>query len=337
MSSNWRRRLLTCPLTLVAMLVWWAASPVLFLAAAVADVFTTGSRPTVRFVALISWWLFSESFGIVMLSLAGAFHLPGYADRVYRVQSWWMVLMLGGFCRIYGIDITLEGLEHVSPGPVHVLSRHSSLIDTVMIGRLIANPLGLRLRYVFKKELLMDPTIDIFGNHVPNVFVDRQSADSAGEIDVIERLAQGCGPLEGVVIYPEGTLFTKQRLQHILRRLQEREDPLYAQASVLRHLLPPRPGGALALLNTNTDIIFVAHAGFGEAHYLRDYLKGKVTGCRVQVRIWRVPAASIPTDRTARLVWLYKHWTAMDCWIDMVETRQSDGLKEMPLTHDDRE
>lgn len=314
--ARWRRRLVTCPLTLLLFIVWWAASPVMYVAGAVIDLFRPGHWTTVRGVAFIAWWLLCEAFGIVFLSLAGAFRLPGYEARIYRVQSRWMELMLRGFCTSWSVDLSIEGAELARTGPAHVLCRHASLIDTVFVGNLLANPHGLHLRYVFKKELLNDPTIDIYGNYVPNLFVDRHAADPAAEIAAIGQLGENCGPLDGVVLYPEGTLFTQRRLAHVLSRLKERNDPLYAQASALRHVLPPHLGGALALLETNTDMIFFAHAGLDGAPYIKDYMAGRVTGRKVRAKIWRVPADEIPTDRQDRIDWLYDQWTKMDRWIE---------------------
>lgn len=312
---QWPRRLWTCSATLAALLLWWAASPVLFLVAAVADLFRDGSWPSVRGVAFIAWWLLAEGFGIVVLGAAALLPLPGRAARVYRAQSRWMMLMLGGFCWIFDVEITLEGLDRVPGGPAHILCRHATLIDTLLVGNLIANPLKLRMRYVFKKELRADPAIDIYGHAVPNLFLDRQSADLGAEVDAIRTLGQGCGPQEGVVLYPEGTLFTEKKRARVLQRMKEHNDPLHTAASALRHLLPPRLGGVLALLDTDTDIIFCAHAGFDGAPYVGDYLRGGATGRRVRVQLWRVAVADIPEGREARVEWLYKHWGVMDRWI----------------------
>ena len=61
----------------------------------------------------------------------------------------------------------------IPPAPILVVSRHASLIDTLLPGRYVTQPFGIRLRYVLKSELLVDPALDIAGNRLPNVFVDR--------------------------------------------------------------------------------------------------------------------------------------------------------------------
>ena len=48
-----------------------------------------------------------------------------------------------------------------------------------------AIPHQVRLRYVLKRELLLDPCLDIVGNRLPNCFVARSGADAQADIDKV--------------------------------------------------------------------------------------------------------------------------------------------------------
>ena len=88
-----------------------------------------------------------------------------------------------GAQRIFGITIEVEGTDELRDGPIIVFLRHSSVADTLLPAVFIANPNGLKLRYVLKHELLWDPCLDIVGNRLPNSFVRRGSGDSYRVLD----------------------------------------------------------------------------------------------------------------------------------------------------------
>jgi hypothetical protein len=220
--------------------------------------------------------------------------------------------------RIYGIRLEVEGDGDSGPGPLLVFMRHASIGDTLLPAILLSNRHGWRLRYVMKRELLWDPCLDVVGQRLPNVFVRRGSGDSAAEIEAIQRLAVDLGPDEGILIYPEGTRFTPRKRERLLARLERSGDPrLLAKARELRHVLPPRLGGALGLLDRcpEADVLFVGHVGFDGAATLADLWYGRVVGRHVRVCLWRVPARQIPADRDARVDWLYGEWARLDAWI----------------------
>ena len=95
----------------------------------------------------------------------------------------------------------------------------------------------------------MIPTIDIGGRWAPTHYVRRASADTAAEVAALRSLAHGLGPHEGILIYPEGTRFTTAKLARAQAIIAERQPEIAPLASRLRHVLPPRLGGPLALLD----------------------------------------------------------------------------------------
>ena len=103
------------------------------------------------------------------------------------------------------LDLDIEGADALgtapTDGPLIVLCRHASMVDTLVPAKLLFDR-GYRVRYVLKDELLWDPALDIIGHRLPNCFVDRSSTDKAAELDAIGAFAAGAGPGEALVIFP---------------------------------------------------------------------------------------------------------------------------------------
>ena len=244
-----------------------------------------------------------------------------YLRANFRLQCWWARSLFRGAERIFAMRTTVTGDEVVRQGPFLLFLRHASIGDTVLPAVLIADRHNIMLRYVMKRELLWDPCLDIVGNRLPNYFVQRGSGDSEREIAAVQRLLDGLGPHDGVLIYPEGTRFSPAKRERIIERLRGAMPArLLALAEQLRHTLPPRLGGPLGLLERNpgVDAVFCAHTGFEGAATFRDLLGGALVRREVQVAFWRVPFAQIPLERNARAEWLYQHWRRIDDWIDAV-------------------
>jgi 1-acyl-sn-glycerol-3-phosphate acyltransferase len=236
-------------------------------------------------------------------------------DGAAWVQEWWARWLFGAVRRLFRLDLEVEGLDLVSPGPVIVMMRHASIIDTLLPNVLITTGAGIRLRYVLKRELLADPTLDIGGNRLINHFVDR-TGDSRAEVTAVARLAKGLTATEGVLIYPEGTRFSEAKRRGILARATEDADPLLARMTGLERVLPPRPGGVLTLLRSGHDIVVVAHTGLEPLASIPEAWTGRIIGSTLRVRVWRHNAATVPVERRARLSWLYDRWEEIDGWLE---------------------
>ena len=127
----------------------------------------------------------------------------------------------------------------------------------------------MRPRYVLKRELLNLPTIDIGRRWIPTVFVRRGSPDIGGETGRMKILASGMGADEAVIIYPEGTLFSAAKLAHAQRITAKRQPALAELASGLRHVLPPKLAGPIALLQAapEADVLMLGHLGLDSFEY----------------------------------------------------------------------
>jgi 1-acyl-sn-glycerol-3-phosphate acyltransferase len=216
--------------------------------------------------------------------------------------------------RLFSIEFEVTGGTTLLPGPIIVLSRHASIVDTLLPANFVARPTGLRLRYVLKKELLVDPALDIAGNRLPNVFVDRTSRDPA-ERETIESLAGSMRTGDGILIYPEGTRFSVEKLARIQRSASEEAGPSQIIAG-LRRVLPPKPGGTLAILDaTDADVVVLAHSGLEGLATLKEIWRGDLVGSRVKVALWRIPSGQIPVSRAERVDWLHRLWADVDEWV----------------------
>lgn len=330
----WVRRVLTISGCVLIWLMLLATFPLLLIAGAIADLargrvaqaasLRTGHERMwviTRCVLFFPFYFTCEVFGIIasffIWLVSGVWSGASgerFLDWNFALQRRWANALCWGSQRIFGIRITVEGADELRDGPVIVFLRHASVADTLLPAVFIANPNGLKLRYVLKHELLLDPCLDIVGNRLPNSFVRRNSGESYRVLELMRDL----GPRDGVIIYPEGTRFTDAKRRSIIEQLELKgETYLCEKARMLKNVLPPRLGGPLNLLDRNetADVVFCAHFGFDGVVDLRDFLRGSLIGRVVRVRFWRVPFASIPTTRDARTDWLFENWMRVDDWV----------------------
>jgi 1-acyl-sn-glycerol-3-phosphate acyltransferase len=269
------------------------------------------------------WW---ECLGI--LASTGLWVVSGpwtgckeevYLRRNFHLQCLWGrgYALVGRF--LFRLRVEVEAADAgFGDQPIILFMRHASSADTMLPVYLVSDPYGVRLRYVLKRELLWMPCLDIVGNRLPNYFVDRESDNIEEETARVGWLVKGLAKDEGVLIYPEGTRYTKKKRAHILKRLAEKGHARrLAQAEELDHVLPPKLGGALALLacNENADAVFCAHTGFEGSATPGSLLKGELIGKTVRVKFWRVPFAEIPATEEARIDWLYMQWGKVNTFV----------------------
>ena len=298
--------------------------PLLVLGAVVVDLalWLKRRKPwmAVRLVAMAWWFLFGELRGMLGLLAIGIVTRADSERRrrlVYDLRIHWARSHLGGVRVLFGLTFDVDGLEQAGPGPEIILIRHASIIDNAMPDAVIGKAHGLGLRFVLKRELEMIPTIDIGGRWVPTSFVKRGSADAATEIEKLRVLARDLGPGEGVLIYPEGTRATPEKIARAQAIIAERRPDIAPMADRLRHVLPPRLGGPLALLDerAGADVVVCGHVGLDGFEYISDIWGGGLVGTTVHIRFWRHAAADVPAGEEARTAWLYERWQELDDWV----------------------
>ncbi len=332
-ATRWSRRGLTFPFLFVASGLAFALAPGLLGAALLHDGLRRSRLAATRLLAFGLVYLLCEMLGLLASGLLWLAGVLGGASRErvlgsnFRLQVRWARALFAAARRCFGLGLTVGGDDAIGSRPALVFIRHASLADTLLPAVLLSGRHGMRLRYVLKRELLVDPCLDVVGQRLPNVFVHRGSGRSAPEIAAIQALAKGLGPREGVLIYPEGTRATPAKRKRALARLEAIGDAeRLARARALRHLLPPRSGGPLGLLEAapGVDVLFFAHVGLDGMATLGDVLSGGLVGRHIQVAFRREPAAAIPGSREARIRWLEERWGEMDDWVD-ARRRASDG------------
>ena len=300
-----------------------ALLPVTLVLVGAFDLATDRRFPRSR-VLLFGWvYLACECGGLLASVALWVGSCAASAERAaswhYALQGVWARALLGAAARLFSLQLCVTGDARVRPGPVLVFVRHASLADTLLPAVFLTWRHGMRLRWVMKRELLFDPCLDVVGQRLPNVFVRRGSGEGAQEIAALARLARGMGEHDGVVIFPEGARFTPARQAVRLRAIEASGDAeRLERARRLRHVLPPRYGGPLGLIEAcpGADVLIVAHVGFEDIARFGDALSGALIGRRVEVGCWRIPAGAIPCDAAARRRWLETEWASVDGWID---------------------
>lgn len=327
LTLRWARRLVSIPLYVVLALAMHLLVPLWLPLALVFDLLTDRRRlPRVRMLAFFLLYLSLEVAGVVVATGAWLRHLgrrdpAAFLEDNAALQRWWTGRLFEGAAATLGFRVVVEaGAREVLPAPFLLLVRHASTADTVLAAALVANPHHLLLRYVLKRELLWDPCLDIVGQRLPNTFVDRSGARREAEIAAVAALGRGLDDRSAALIYPEGTRFSPGKLAAAEARLKERPE-LADFAGKFHHVLPPRLGGPLALIDAapGVDLLLLEHAGFEPAASFGELWRGGLVGRVVRARFRRVPAAEVPA--TGREAWLLRLWLETDRWVGEAQGR----------------
>lgn len=332
LSSRAKRRVRTFPTTVVIWLMLTLLLPVVVLIAATVDL--------LRWVATRKPWITTRLVGIgwvyvsaqvVVITVAPVHWLlslgfgRGGKDRLknwtYGLQRWWVRLLMSAMQVLLGLRLEVEGTVELTPGPIILLFRHASIMDNLLPYALVSDPTGLQLRWVLKRELLSDPALDIGGHRTPNYFVDRSSDNPETERKKIAELGADLLSHEGLMLFPEGTRYSKDRFRSRMERLKSAQPNLYKIMKGHDLVLPPRSGGVVALLDTGMDVVFGAHSGLEELRGVGDIWRNAAVNKTVRVEFRRVQSKSIPTGTEARIEWLHREWAAVDDTIRSMTSR----------------
>jgi 1-acyl-sn-glycerol-3-phosphate acyltransferase len=335
----WRRsRGIAVELVLLTLLT--ALSPLLLVGACAVDavLWLRRRKPwmSIRLLAMMWWFLVGEVYALI--GLLGIWLLSGGRDserrrqRVYAIKRQWLASHLAGIRRLFSLRFEIEGLELAGPGPILVMIRHASIIDNALPDAIIGRTHGIGFHFVIKRELEMLPTIDIGGRWVPTLFVRRASGDTEGELEKLRSLTVNLSPTDGLLIYPEGTRSTPEKLARAKAIIAERQPHLAPLADRLQNLLPPRLGGPVALLESarEADVVIFGHVGLDGFEYISDIWAGGLIGTTVRLKFWRFPAASVPADRDELTAWLYERWQELDDWISEIRGAAPATARRVP-------
>lgn len=315
MKSSWVRRPITGLGVFLLAIVLTVTLPLWALVTMAVDAVRGRWRfPISRLIGFATCWAWLETIGLV---LALFLFFTGRGRSVpahYALQTWWCRSLIQALGFTVGLQITVEGAENVGAGPFVAFCRHASLADSIMSSWVVASHVGLRPRFVLKKELKMDPCLDILGHRLPNYFVDRESSNVAGELQGIEQMAAGLGLKDCAVIFPEGSRASAKKRVRALEKLRERAPERAEILSGLKYLIPPKPAGANALLSAvpEANVLTMWHSGFDGLDTFSGILRhlGRAKA-NVHVRVEEISRASIPSG-DAFVSWLDAKWVEMD-------------------------
>jgi 1-acyl-sn-glycerol-3-phosphate acyltransferase len=295
--------------------------PVILVVAAAADVVRLRLKfPTVRVALFLVQYAINDSIEILLAGplwliagLGRGVRRPASIRRHERLQAWSLDVLARRAERLLGLRVAVDPstLDALAPGPVIVLSRHVNLVDA-SLPSLLYRRLGMRTRGAIMAELLADPGFDLIYGRTGSVFIARDNSAEAREL--VRRLADGVDRATAVVIFPEGRLFRDEVRQRALVRLADSNPERFARLSDIRHVLPPRPGGVLALVDAlpSADVVVVAHTGLDALASFRDLARAVPLTEPIRITAWRIPFSDIPTEPEQRIQWLDEQWLAID-------------------------
>ena len=323
--TRWKRRSVSVPLVLGVTAATVAVSPLIAVVLAVADLAALRVRlPRLRLFGVAVQYLINDSVEILLAPLlwlrAGFGTTLGSRAsqrRHARLQRWSVEVLARRADRLLGLRVDVEGAEALSPAPAIVLSRHVSLLDAslpvLLFGRSEAD---LDVRGVIMAEMLADPGFDLLYGRLGSVFINRDRG--AGAQRAIRRLGEGLDGRSVAVICPEGRLFRPDARDRALARLELTDPDRAERLGSLRHVLPPRPGGVLSLLDgaPEADVVVLAHAGFEAVPTAKALSRRAPVNQVIEVAVWRVPRGQVPTDEADRVEWLDSLWLRLDAWVE---------------------
>jgi len=324
-NRTWVRRPVTVFGVVFGALVLTVLLPALVVLSVIFDVVSRKWRlPTFRLLAFAWFWLWLETFGVL-----GSFGLwvvgQSRNQRAnYALQRWWAKQLIRSLRITCGLRIDVEGVESLSEGPLICLGRHASLGDALVSAWIFGSLAHRFPRYVMKRELLLDPCLDIVGQRIPNYFVDRGSAAVRQEIAGIMSMARNMGDRDVAVIFPEGTRTNDEKRSGLVSRLERRAPERYEKLHKLQRLLPPRSAGASALLEQipNGDVVIMWHVGFDGLDTfgaVRRFLANEQASARVVLELH--PRETLPPS-TEFESWLDDRWLEIDQKVVVAENER---------------
>jgi len=212
--------------------------------------------------------------------------------------------------------------EVVAPGdaPLIVLARHAGPGDSFTLVQLLVAAYRRRPKVVLKKALQWDPGLDLVLTRLACYFLPSPTGAGDDRTAAVAELARGLTADEALLIFPEGGNWTPRRHRRAVIRLMRAGHYYRARrARELSHVLPPRPGGALACLAAcpDADVLVIAHCGLDTLVSPSDIWRALPLGGRpMRIAPWLYPAAEVPRAEDSALRWLEEQWTKVDEWVD---------------------
>jgi hypothetical protein len=319
------RRLVLAPFAFTLCVLLVAVSPLLLLAAAIADLFLPGNWRTLRLTAFVVIYLAAEVVGLIaMLALwvESGFGLwlrsARIQDQHYNFMRAWLKSIYGASKWLFHMKVEIEDRPVPRAGPILVFCRHAGpgnsmlLIGTILVGYM-RHP-----RIVMLAKLQWEPLYDVMLNRLPNRFIKHDPARRELYTNAIRDLATGLGDADAFVLFPEGKDFTPRVRTRAIEYLRGKGLSRAAErAEKMEHVLPPRHGGVMAAMAgaPDADVVLVAHSVLEEVGTFKELWSRVPLEKPVVARYWRIAPADVPREQDDVIEWLYGWWEKIDAWI----------------------
>jgi hypothetical protein len=319
------RRLVLAPAALILCLLLLAVSPLLLLAAFVADLVLPGNWRTVRLVGFLLCYLALEVVGLIamfVLWVASGFghglKRKGMQDSHYGFMRWWLGVINKIARWIFHMRVHIEDRPVPRAGPILVFCRHAGpgnsmlLIGTILVGY------KRHPRIVMLAKLQWEPLYDVMLNRLPNRFIKHDPSRRELYTNAIRDLATGLGDADAFVLFPEGKDFTPRVRKRAIEYLRGKGLTRAAdRAEKMKHVLPPRHGGVMAAMDgaPEADVVLVAHSVLEEVGTFKELWSRIPLQQPIVARYWRIAQSEVPDEQEAVIDWLYGWWEQIDRWI----------------------
>lgn len=351
---RWVRRVLLAPLVVVLGVSALASTPVIVLVLlAVTSLVPRRFRaPRVLWLALV-YVVWDAALLVVLFALwvasgfGAAQRRPAFVRAHYRVGAAFLRALLAVFRLVLRLRLIVLGSEGTEPGvaredfrdllrpdvPLVVLSRHGGPGDSFLLVHTLLNEAHRMPRIVLKDTLQWDPGIDVLLNRLPTRFIAptgfgaRRTGGGHRVEQRIGELATGMAAGDAVVIFPEGGQVSARRRESRAARYRAAgRDDLARRTEVLRHVMPPQPGGVYAALAAapEADVVLIAHTGLDRFVTIGDIWRALPMDKRLTMRAVRVPRSRIPDDREGQAEWLFDWFEGIDAWVEAQDRVDQD-------------
>jgi 1-acyl-sn-glycerol-3-phosphate acyltransferase len=322
------QRVVVAPLLIVLTVLMWTTLPLWLIGAGVASQFVPGWLRPVRLLWLgvvhltLESIILVELFGLWIASGCGWFIRNPFFERIHYdlVQSY-LVVFFREARRVLRLKIETVGPSpDAYPGePLLVFCRHAGPGDSFTLMYALMHWYGREPRVVLKEMLAWDPALGVLLTRLPSRFISSHRGKGRDLEAEVGDLARNLDENDAFVIFPEGGKFTPQRRERAINRLNKLGlHGMADRASEMINVLAPRPGGVLAALEAapEADVLLVAHTGLDHVVTIADVWHSLPMDKRLLMGWWRIPREDIPTEREARIDWLYEWWARVDHWVD---------------------
>ena len=324
------RRLLILPLMLVVTAVIFALLPVVAVVQAIVALgVVAGRRPRWRALRL---WAFAAAYcAAECLSVLACLLLwlvspvprwrdsDRWRDRHVRVLTWYLDMLMHGAERTIALRLTLEsprGETIAADRPVIVLGRHAGPGASLILIRVLLRDRSRVPKVVLKEQLRLDPALDMLLTRIGCAFIGAGNGPG-GAVTAVAELASGLTPRDALVLFPEGRDWTPARHRTAVRRLRRKGMKEQADAAAaMPHVLPPRPAGTFAALETApaAELAVFMHTGHDQLLGAASVWRALPLRQPLHMVWWNEPRPELASEEECAQ-WLNEAWVDVNAWI----------------------